>query len=264
MNEGLSPKAPRAEPRQRRRRAPNVRPSGPPAPRDRSGTHSEIIRQRLRRDIVSMKLLPGTPILEKEIAREHGVSRTPVREAVLRLAEERLVEVVQKSGTYVARIPLSALPEGLVVRRALEGVTVRSATRFASASQLTGLRAIIQRQEETAAAGDREAFHAADEDFHAAIAAAGRYGGIWDLVQQVKVHVDRYRQLTLPQEGRMQRVIAEHGAILAAIEAGEPERAVARMEDHLNKLRAEIAEFRDMRPDYFIHDIDLDEELLTQ
>ncbi len=246
-----------------RRRAPNVRRPGTPFTTGKSGaTHSEIIRQELRHDIVSMKLVPGTPILEKEIAEAHGVSRTPVREAVLRLAEERLIEVVQKSGTYVARIPLSALPEGLIVRRALEGVTVRAATRFASPSQITGLKAIIQRQEETAASGDHEAFHHADEAFHAAIAVAGRYKGIWDLVQQVKVQVDRYRRLTLPQEGRFARVITEHGAILSAIEAGDAQRAVARMEDHLNKLRSEIAAFRDMRPDYFIHDIDLDEEML--
>lgn len=247
----------------RKRRAPNARPTGSARTAQGSSiTHSEAIRQRLRHDIVSMRLVPGTPILEKEIAKEHGVSRTPVREAVLRLAEERLVEVAPKSGTYVARIPLSALPEALVVRRALEGVTVRAATRFASASQLTGLRAIIQRQQETAAADDREAFHRADEDFHAAIAAAGRYRGVWDLVQQVKVHVDRYRQLTLPQEGRMERVIAEHSAILQAIEEKDAELAINRMEEHLNKLRSEIAEFRDMRPEYFIHDIELDEELL--
>ncbi len=185
-----------------------------------------------------------------------------MREAVLRLAEERLIEVAPKSGTYVARIPLSALPEALVVRRALEGVTVRAATRFASASQLTALRAIIQRQQETAAIGDREAFHRADEDFHAAIAAAGRYRGIWDLIQQVKVHVDRYRRLTLPQEGRMESVISEHTAILQAIEERKAEVAVGHMEEHLNRLRLEIGEFRDMRPDYFIHDIELDEELL--
>ncbi len=262
MTEGPSRQTPKEEPHARRRRAPNARPAVFAHANGSGNTRADIIRQRLRQDIVSMRLVPGTPIVEKEIAKEHGVSRTPVREAVLRLAEERLIEVAPKSGTYVARIPLSALPEALVVRRALEGVTVRAATRFATASQLTGLRAAIQRQQETAADGDREAFHAADEDFHAQIAAAGRYRGIWDLVQHVKVHVDRYRRLTLPQEGRMERVIAEHIAILDAIETGDAEVAVARMEGHLNKLRSEIAEFRDMRPEYFIHDIELDEELL--
>jgi DNA-binding GntR family transcriptional regulator len=263
MTEGPSRKAPEGAPSTRRRRAPNARPTGVTQTNGSGNTHSEIIRQQLRHEIVSMRLVPGTPIIEKEIASKYGVSRTPVREAVLRLAEERLIEVAPKSGTYVARIPLSALPEALVVRRALEGVTVRAATRFASASQLTALRAIIQRQQETAADGDREAFHAADEDFHAAIAAAGRYRGIWDLIQQVKVHVDRYRRLTLPQEGRMERVISEHTAVLDAIERRQAEVAVAHMEEHLNKLRSEIAEFRDMRPDYFIHDIELDEELLS-
>ena len=95
------------------------------------------------------------------------ISRTPVREAVLRLAEERLVDVVPKSGTFVARIPLSVMREAIVARRALEAVTVRAATEKASESQLMELRAIIQRQRETAAAGDEAAFHAADNAFHA-------------------------------------------------------------------------------------------------
>ena len=72
--------------------------------------------------------------------------------------------------------------EALVVRRALEGVTVRAATRFASASQITGLRAIIQRQQETAAAGDRKSPSTRRRGVPRAIAAAGRYRGIWDMI----------------------------------------------------------------------------------
>lgn len=263
MKTGL-PKHPTTEiPAPRKRRAPNSRPRGlqtfgTPI----STTNAGIVHKRLRDDIVSMRLVPGTPIIEKDIALEHGVSRTPVREAVLRLADERLVEVIPKSGTYVARIPLSALPEALVIRRALEGVTVRSAARFATPSQITSLYALVQRQEEAAERDDRASFHQADEDFHAAIAATGGYAGIWDLIQQVKVQVDRYRQLTLPQAGRLPRIIEEHLDVLRAIEAKKADLAAEHMENHLNKLRAEIAEFRDLKPDYFVYDIELDDELM--
>jgi DNA-binding GntR family transcriptional regulator len=263
MTTGL-PKHPSAGiQRTRKRRTPNARPRGLQTfGSSLSVTNAGILHKKLRDEIIAMKLVPGTPINEKDIAQEHGVSRTPVREAILRLADERLVEVIPKSGTYVARIPLSALPEALVVRRALEGVTVRSASRFATASQITGLYALIQRQQEAAELEDLDAFHKADEDYHAGIAAAGGYAGIWDLIQQVKVQVDRYRQLTLPQEGRMPRIIDEHLNVLRAIEAGEGEVAVQHMENHLNKLRSEIAEFRDIQPDYFIYDIELDDELM--
>ena len=226
--------------------------------------NSEVVYHDLRQQIISMALPPGTPIVEKDITQRYGISRTPVREAVLRLSEERLVDVVPKSGTFVSRIPLAVLREALVARRALEEATVRAATARATESQIMQLRAIIQRQRETADAGDEEAFHLADEEFHAGIAAAGRLAGIWELIQQVRVQVERYRRLTLPQQGRMQRVVKEHAAVLDAIARRDADAAVARMTDHLNKLRLDIAVFRDMWPDYFVYDPRVDGDLLEE
>lgn len=246
----------------RKPRARNAPPAaGAPMRAHKPVKNSEIIYGDLKRAIITLELTPGTPIVERDLTERYGISRTPLREAVLRLAEERLVDVVPKSGTYVARIPLSNLRESIVARRALEEVTVRAATRRASESQIMGMRAIIQRQKEMAEAGDEEAFHRADEDFHAAIAAAGSFPGIWDMIQQMRVHIERYRRLTLPQAGRMQVVVGEHAAVLDAIAAGDADAAVTRMKDHLDKLTLDIAVFRDMWPDYFIYDASLDAPL---
>lgn len=245
---------------QRRRRNANAPPAGPARfAGNAPPTIADTIYRQLHKAIVGMALEPGTPISEKEIALAQGVSRTPVREAILRLAEERLVEVVPQSGTYVARIPLSALREAIVVRRALEGATVRAATAKATPSQIMSLRASIERQKETAEAGKEAAFHKADEDFHAGIAALAGYPGIWSLIQQVKVQVDRYRRLTLPQEGRMRLVVGEHAAVVEAMAKGDAERAVRCMEEHLDKLQFDIVVFRDMWPNFFVHDIELGE-----
>src|SRR5690606_25247936 len=100
----------------------------------KAAKNSDIVYRDLRRAIIAMELTPGTPIIEKEITEHYGISRTPVREAVLKLAEDRLVDVMPKSGTFVSRIPLSVLREALVARRALEEVTVRAATARASES----------------------------------------------------------------------------------------------------------------------------------
>lgn len=218
--------------------------------------NSEIIYRDLRRAIVTMEMTPGTPIVERDLTQQYGISRTPLREAVLRLAEERLVDVVPKSGTFVSRIPLSVLREAIVARRALEEVTVRAATRRASESQLMELRAAVQLQREKAEAGDEEAFYQADEAFHAKIAAVASFPGIWDMIQQMRVQVERYRRLTLPQKGRMDTVIEQHAAVLDAIIARDPDLAVAEMKDHLNMLTLEMAVYRDLWPDYFIYDID--------
>jgi len=221
------------------------------AGRPRTATAAARIYAELRAELVSLQRRPGDPIVEAEIARSYGVSRTPVREAILRLSDEGLVEIFPQSGIFVSRIPLAALPEAIIVRRSLEETTTRMATERASASQILGLRAILERQREADKAGDREAFHQADEAFHAAIAEIAGHPGIWKLILQVKVHVDRFRWLTLPQHGRMAEVIAEHEAVMAAIEARDPASAGAAMTRHLERLLADIAATQHNNPEFF-------------
>jgi DNA-binding GntR family transcriptional regulator len=219
--------------------------------RPRAATASSRIHAELRADLVSLKRRPGEAISEAEIALVHGVSRTPVREAILKLSDEGLLDIFPQSGIFVSRIPLAALPEAIIIRKALEATTARFAATLASASQIIGLQAVLQRQREADAAGDRTAFHQADEAFHAAIAEVAGYPGIWTLILQVKVHVDRFRQLTLPQQGRMGQVIAEHEAILAAIESHDPAAAGMAMEKHLERLLGDISATQTVNPDYF-------------
>lgn len=209
------------------------------------------IHRRLRDDIISLRLAPGTVVSEKELAEAYRTGRTPIREALLRLSDEGLVEIVPKSGTRVTRIPAARLPEAIIVRKALEDITTRAAANRASTSDLMGLRAVLQRQHEAAEAADESAFHAADEAFHAEIAMVAGYPGIWSLVQQVKTQVDRYRLLTLPQEGRMARVGRDHAAILEGLEARDPDAAAAAMAGHLDQLRLDIDVIRESYPDYF-------------
>jgi DNA-binding GntR family transcriptional regulator len=231
--------------------------------RPRPEKASEAVYRLLRRDIVSLARKPGTAIAEKELALTLRVSRTPVREALLRLAAEGLVDTIPQSGTYVARIPVRALPEAIVVRKALEQATARAAAQRARKSDITNLRAILMRQREAGEAGDRAAFHEADEAFHAALADIAGYPGIWSLVQSVKTQIDRYRRLTLPQPGRMARVVKEHAAVVAAIVERDAERAAAAMDKHLDGLRISMDDVRRLNPDYFYEDIRSEANLLA-
>lgn len=217
----------------------------------RDRTAAALVHRALRDDIIAMRIGPGEPINEKTLALRHGVSRTPVREALLRLAGEHLVEIFPQSGTFAARIPIAMLPEAILVRQALEGVTVRAATGRVNAECISALKRLIDRQREFARRGDRDRFHAADDAFHAAIAEAAGHPGIWQLIEQVKVQVDRFRRLTLPVPGRMGRVVDEHAAVVAAIAAGNADQAVAAMVAHLDGLSASIEDVRDINPDYF-------------
>lgn len=221
------------------------------AGRPRSETAAARIYADLRAELVSLQRRPGDPILEAEIALSYGVSRTPVREAILRLSDEGLVEIFPQSGILVARIPLAALPEAIIIRRSLEETTARMAAERASSSRILGLHSILERQREANLAGDREAFHHADEAFHATIADIAGHPGIWKLILQVKIHVDRFRRLTQPQRGPMIGVIAEHEAIAAAIEARDPGAAEAAMAVHLEFLMADISTAPRDNPELF-------------
>jgi DNA-binding GntR family transcriptional regulator len=183
-----------------------------------------------------MQLRPGDPVIEKDVSAKYGFSRTPVREAIQRLADERLIEVFPQSGTFVSRIPYADLPEAMVIRKALESASVRLATDKASKSQLLALAMIIEQQREAAQSLDRAAFHRADESFHSKIAEISGFPGIWRQVLQVKVQVDRYRRLTLAQEGRMVEVIADHERVLEGISSGASDVAVAAMCAHLDNV----------------------------
>jgi DNA-binding GntR family transcriptional regulator len=226
--------------------------------RHRPLSAAATIHARLRAEIVSLARKPGEPRAEKQITEAYGVSRTPVREAILRLASEGLVDIFPQSGTFVGRIPPRALPEAIVIRMALEEKSARLAAERATRSQVMAVEAIIEQLRESEAAGDRDTFHQADEHFHATLAEIAGYPGIWTLVQQVKVQVDRYRRLTLPQQGRMQRVLVEHQAILDAVAAHAPDKAAALMNAHLGALIASLEDIRHVNPDYFAGGLDAD------
>ena len=219
--------------------------------RPRAATAASKIYSDLRTELVSLRRRPGEVIAEAKIALSYGVSRTPVREAILKLADEGLVEIFPQSGIFVSRIPIAALPEAIIVRKSLEETTSGMAADLATSSQIFGLHSILERQREANAAGDSDTFHRADEQFHATIAEVAGYPGIWTLIQQVKVHVDRYRRLTLPQQGRIPRVIAEHESILSAIEAHDASGARTAMATHLDSLLDNIALTQHINPEFF-------------
>ena len=219
--------------------------------RPRTATASSKIYSDLRTELVSLQRRPGEVISEAEIALSYGVSRTPVREAILKLSDEGLLEIFPQSGIFVSRIPIAALPEAILIRKSLEATTAQLAAERAAASQILVLQAILERQREANAAKDSDSFHRADEMFHATIAEVAGYPGIWTLIQQVKVNVDRYRLLTLPQQGRIGRVIAEHEAILSAIAAHDASGARTAMEIHLESLLDNISVTQNINPEFF-------------
>ena len=178
----------------------------------RSMTASARIHAALRDRIVALELAPGSALPEKEFAESFGVSRTPVREALLRLAEEQLVDIYPQSGTFVAPIRVSVVQDAMVIRNALERFAAGAAAARAGVADIAALDQNLARQRSAAALQDIEAFHAADEAMHQLIADIAGHPNIWRVVKREKANVDRVRLLSLHFAGRFETVIAEHAA----------------------------------------------------
>ncbi len=179
------------------------------------------------------------------------MSRTPAREAILRLSDEGLIDIFPQSGTFVAPIPLEELPEAIAIRRVLEEATAREAAGRAGRADVAFLRAELALQHEREAAFDHEGFHDADERFHALLATIAGRTRFWQVIVQIKTQVDRFRRLTLPVAGRMGSVVAEHAAIVDALEAGDGDGAAAAVARHLDALLAVIEASRAANPGMF-------------
>jgi DNA-binding GntR family transcriptional regulator len=223
------------------------------APGEVALSASRRVYLALRQRIVDMDLPPGARIVELDIAAEHGLSRTPVHEAVQRLAEEGLIDIQQRVGTFVARIPINELEEAMLVRTALELTVVERAVTRAGPQDIARLRAILEQQRASMQAKDADAFHRGDEAFHAALAEIAGCPGVWRTIQQAKTQVDRFRRLTLPIEGRMKGVIEEHSHVVDEMAQGRCEQAATAMREHLDHVLPVIEVTRAFRPDYFVN-----------
>ncbi len=219
--------------------------------RERSTSASAIYRD-LQSQIVDMTLKPGTALGEQMLADRYGVSRTPVREAIIRLNEERLVDVRPQQGTFVSRLDIALIPEAVIIRQALEGATVQQAARVAGEADIAILDDILAEQRLHRDRNALKRFMNADEAFHEAIASIARLPGVWGYLKPAKVHIDRARWLTLPFLGRTTPVIVEHELIRNAIAAHDPAAALAAMTVHLQAVFPDIASLRTQFSDYFV------------
>jgi DNA-binding GntR family transcriptional regulator len=189
------------------------------------------VYELLRDAIVAAELEPGQRLSENELAALLKVSRTPVREALVRLVDDRLVEIAPQLGTFVTPISVAAERAGREDLAALEGLIVQ------------------QRHVATAKAYDR--FYTLDDEFHAALAGIAAKPIAWTLAQRANSHLNRLRRLTLPRGKHLDAVIVAHRQIVRAVRRGDPAEAESRMREHLRGVLAVLPAIRDEHPTYF-------------
>ena len=220
----------------------------PLGPRRSAADHAY---DRLRDAVITLALPPGTLLSRAALADRLGVSQTPVREALIRLQAEGLIEVVPHAATRVARIDLDSAREALFLRLALELEIVRRLAAAPAAGLAPTLRAEVARLGALLVQGDQDGFAAADDGFHAILYAAAGVPGLWTLMRRRSGHLDRLRRLDLPSPGKGRRVLDDHAAVADAIIAGAPAAAEAALRRHLSGTVADIDRIRAASPGYF-------------
>ncbi len=205
----------------------------------------------LREQIVSLALPPGTALSRNELAARYGVSQTPVRDALMRLQQEGLVDVFAQAATRVSRINLRAARQAHLLRKGIELELVRDIALEQDQEVLARLQAMIHEQSHNVQAKDFAAFTLADHAFHESMYLAADIPELWKLVRSRSGHIDRLRRLHLPVLGKMQRVLSDHQALVAALVSGSVARAQDALRLHLSGTLAQAGEIRSLHPDFF-------------
>jgi len=224
-------------------------------PINRSRTHRTTrveVYDTLRASIVSLERTPGQRLSEAELARDLGVSRTPVREAIIQLRTDGLVEVTPQLGSFVSKISLRSVREAQFAREALECAAVRAAAQRLDAATVERLRQNIALQRAAQGSSDLEQFYRLDEEFHRELVAASGYPGISDLLDRSRAHLNRVRRLSLPVPDVIEELIDQHSAVLQALERNDVDQAEASLRHHLRGVYRVLVPLRDAHPDYFV------------
>jgi len=212
---------------------------------------ADAVYGALKEAILSGTLEPGCLIDKAGLCEKLGVSRFPVSSAVSRLSYDRLVDVAPQYGSFVARISLNDVRERFFIRRALEGEIAAEAARRMTGVDKDALAANLKEQAAAADAEDRQAFYALDVVFHRILTAGLGMPRANDILEAVRVHLERTRRLTMSPEGRPRVAFKEHAAIAAAIVAGDAPAAREAMRHHLDTTGALLESLAKEQPGLF-------------
>jgi len=201
---------------------------------DRSMALSTQIYQRVRDAIITMALLPNDVIYERAIADALGVSRTPVREALLQLAREDLVVIAAQSRTAVAPVRREQFVESAVIRQVLETACIRRAAEIIRDADLDQLHDIHEAHRRAIARGNPVAAILHDNAFHALVNRAAGLPKTQQLIELARAPIDRVRHITVRDPVVADVTLAQHRNVLDALRRRDPDAAERALREHLD------------------------------
>ncbi len=197
----------------------------------------EMVYEELKMQILKGSIIPGTRMMEVELAEEMGVSRTPIREAIRKLEKEGLVTIEPRRGAYASMISTEDMVEILEVRQDLEGLAAYFAANRMTEEKMEELREVSNSYNEAVKSGKMEDMIKYDTRFHHIIVESCRNKILVQMIEQLQELVLRFRYIYYDNFRRAENMPEEHEAIVAAISEGNADKARAAADIHIDRLK---------------------------
>lgn len=222
---------------------------------DRSRNAAVQVFEHLREQIVTLALKPGTVLPRNALSDYFGLSQTPIRDALMRLEEERLVDIFPQHATRISAIDIESARQAHFLRLSVELEIVRTLALSHEAGLIANLENLLAQQTLCVSRGDLEGFVVADQAFHRQLYTAADMDELWTLMRARSGNIDRLRRLHVALNGKAQSVLTEHAAMTAAIRQGDPAAADVCVRRHLTGTLSALSALRTQYPGYLISTI---------
>ena len=216
-------------------------------PRENSG---EYALRTIKENIISLELAPGSQISESVLATEMGLSRTPVREALLELSKVKIVDIRPQKKSTIPLIDEEMVEESRFMRSLLECAVAELDCEMASAADLERLRENIRLQNLYLDDFYSTQLLTLDNEFHGMLFGIAKKSQVFALMQNISIHFDRVRSMALSSVKNL-KIVQDHVNLVDAIERRDPASAKALMEEHLNRYKIDTAALRAEYPQFF-------------
>ncbi|WEF30216.1 GntR family transcriptional regulator [Klebsiella aerogenes] len=212
---------------------------------------NQQIYRILRRDIVHCLIPPGTPLSEKEVSVRFDVSRQPVREAFIKLAENGLIQIRPQRGSYVNKISMTQVRNGCFVRQAIECAVVRRAASMINNEQLYQLEQNLNQQRVAVERQQLNDFFQLDDEFHQKLSVIADCQLAWDTVENIKATIDRVRYMSLDHVTPPEMLLRQHLDIFEALEKRDLDAVEKAMNIHLHEISESVLLIRQENSEWF-------------
>lgn len=214
-------------------------------------TGRDYALRTIKDNIIQLELPPGSMVSENELAAELGLSRTPVREALIELSKVKIVEIYPQRGSGIALIDYSMVEESQFVRKVLECSVVALDCEMIDPEGLRKLQENVRLQNFYMENYDPVRLMEQDNQFHATLFEIAQKSQAYALMENISIHFDRVRSMAL-EAVRDIKIIQDHEKIVDAIAQRDAQAAQAMMEAHLSRYQIDQAELRARYPGYFL------------